>query len=85
MKPRKTVGNKNSIGQTVVALRKTHKMKQKELLVQLHVHGIDIGVSSLSDLEGQNRIASDREVRALAEIFEIPMEELYNKENTPES
>lgn len=85
MKPRKTVGNKNSIGQTVVALRKTHKMKQKELLVQLQVHGIDIGVSSLSDLEGQNRIASDREVRALAEIFEIPMEELYNKENTPES
>ena len=85
MKPRKTVGNKNSIGQTVVALRKTHKMKQKELLVQLQVQGIDIGVSSLSDLEGQNRIASDREVRALAEIFEIPMEELYNKENTPES
>ena len=85
MKPRKTVGNKNSIGQTFVALRKTHKMKQKELLVQLQVHGIDIGVSSLSDLEGQNRIASDREVRALAEIFEIPMEELYNKENTPES
>ena len=79
MKPRKTVGNKNSIGQTVVALRKTHKMKQKELLVQLQVHGIDIGVSSLSDLEGQNRIASDREVRALAEIFEIPMEDLYNK------
>ena len=85
MKPRKTVGNKNSIGQTVVALRKTHKMKQKELLVQLQVHGIDIGVSSLSDLEGQNRIASDREVRALAEIFGISMEELYNKENTPES
>ena len=85
MKPRKTVGTKNSVGQTVVALRKECQMRQKDLLIKLQVYGIDIGVSSLSDLEGQNRSATDRELRALAEIFGVPIEELYNKENTPEA
>ena len=52
-------------------------MKQKELLAQLQVRGIDIGQTSLSDLEGQRRLATDREVKALAEIFQIPMEQLF--------
>ena len=59
-------------------------MKQKELLALLQVSGIDMGASTLSDLEGQNRGVSDRELRALARIFDVPLEELYDKENAPE-
>lgn len=35
--------------------------------------------SSLSDLEGQKRKVSDRELTALANIFGVVLEELYNK------
>ena len=84
MKPRKQLGNKNCIGRRVTALREERGMKQKELLALLQVSGIDMGASTLSDLEGQNRGVSDRELRALARIFDVPLEELYDKENAPE-
>ena len=52
-------------------------MKQKDLLAQLQIKGIDITQASLSDLEGQWRCATDREVKALAEVFHIAMESLF--------
>ena len=51
-------------------------IKQKILLAQLQLKGIDIGHSSLSALEGQRREASDREVLALPD-FRVPMERLF--------
>ncbi|MCQ5161186.1 MULTISPECIES: hypothetical protein [Eubacteriales] len=46
-------------------------------MAQLQLKGIDIGQSSLSALEGQRREASDREVLALSQIFQVPMERLF--------
>ena len=51
--------------------------EHKILLAQLQLKGIDIGQSSLSALEGQRREASDREVLALSQIFQVPMERLF--------
>ena len=82
MRPRKSIGGKNEIGQTVVKLRKERKMKQKELLAQLQTRGVDMSLSTLSDLEGQNRAATDREIRILAEVFNVPIEALYPKEKS---
>lgn len=56
---------------------KEKNIKQKILLAQLQLKGIDIGQSSLSALEGQRREASDREVLALSQIFQVPMERLF--------
>ena len=70
-------GDKNCIGRNVVSLRKEKNIKQKILLAQLQLKGIDIGQSSLSALEGQRREASDREVLALSQIFQVPMERLF--------
>ena len=39
--------------------------------------------SSLSKLEGQVRIASDRELYAIAQIFSVPMEELVHPKDEP--
>ena len=77
MRVRREYGDKNCIGRNVVALRKEKKIKQKKLLARLQLRGIDIGQSSLSDLEGQRREASDREVLALSQIFQVPMERLF--------
>ena len=76
MRVRRDYGDKNCIGRNVVSLRKEKDIKQKILLAQLQLKGIDIGQSSLA-LEGQRREASDREVLALSQIFQVPMERLF--------
>ena len=77
MRPRKEYGTKNCIGRQVYLFRIQKNMKQKDMLAQLQIKGIDIGQASLSDLEGQQRLATDIEVKALAEIFQISMEQLF--------
>ena len=72
MRVRRDYGDKNCIGRNVVSLRKEKNIKQKILLAQLQLKGIDIGQSSLSALEGQRR-----EVLALSQIFQVPMERLF--------
>lgn len=74
---RKSVGSENLIGQNIVLLRKRKGLKQTDLLAQLQVRGIDINQSALSDIEGQNRKVSDRELLAFAEILEVPLAALF--------
>ncbi len=73
-------GNKNIIGAKVTQLRKERHMTQKQLMAQLQTKGVDINYSSLSKLEGQTRSVSDRELAALAQIFEVDLEELYGRD-----
>ena len=77
MPKRKAVGTENLIGQNIVLLRKRKHMKQTDLLAQLQTRGIDINQSALSDIEGQNRKVSDRELLALADIFNVPLDALF--------
>ena len=79
MRPRKELGNKNCVGATITKLRKERGWRQHELLAKMQVRGIDIGKSSISDMEGQNREVRGNELLALADIFGIPLEQLYNK------
>ncbi|WP_322173348.1 hypothetical protein [Acutalibacter caecimuris] len=46
-------------------------MKQKELLAQLQVRGVDLNASGLSKLEGQIRYVTDMELLALADILGV--------------
>lgn len=63
------LGNKNLIGARVESARKNLGMKQKELLAQLQVRGVDLNASGLSKLEGQIRLVTDFELLALADIL----------------
>ena len=65
------LGNKNLIGATVEAARKSQGMKQKELLAQLQVRGVDLNASGLSKLEGQIRFVTDFELLALSDILNV--------------
>ena len=76
MPKRREIGDENLIGQRVVALRKKKHMNQKELLARLQTRGIEIGQSGLSELEGQKRKVSDRELLALAESLEVSVNDL---------
>lgn len=77
MKPRKAeYGNKNICGANVERIRKQLGMKQTTLISRMQLLGVDINPSSLSKLEGQTRIASDIELKAISEILGVTMEEL---------
>ena len=77
---KKGVGNSNLIGANVQKIRKEKEIKQKELLAQLQVKGIDMNASALSKLEGQTRIATDIETLALSEVLNVPISTLFEKD-----
>ena len=54
-------------------------MKQIELLAKLQVKGVDISVPSLSLLEGQKRLVTDIELKALADIFGVSADYLLGR------
>lgn len=64
------------VGARVTAIRNSIGMKQKELLAQLQVHGIDMNATGLSKLEGQVRHVTDIELVALADILNVSLETL---------
>lgn len=73
-------GNRNLIGARVEAARKSKGIKQKELLAQLQVNGVDMNASGLSKLEGQIRSVTDIELVALADILEVSIDYLLGRE-----
>ncbi len=68
---KQSLGSRNLVGERVEALRKKKGMKQKDLLAQLQVRGVDMNASALSKLEGQIRYVTDFELIALSDILEV--------------
>lgn len=67
------LGDKNLVGARVETARRNLGMKQKELLAQLQVRGVDLNASGLSKLEGQIRSVTDSELLALSEILGVSL------------
>lgn len=74
------LGASNLVGDKIKRKRKALGLKQKDLLAQLQVRGIDISASGLSKLEGQLRIVTDIELVALADILEVSLDELLGRD-----
>ena len=55
-------------------------MKQKDLLVQLQIRGVDLNSSGLSKLEGQLRGVADYELKAIAEVLGVSVNWLLDIE-----
>lgn len=72
MRTRKqALGSRNIIGARVEMRRKAIGMKQKDLLTQLQIRGIDLNASGLSKLEGQIRSVLDYELIAIADVLGV--------------
>ena len=65
------------IGKRVESLRKSQGIKQKDFIARLQVEGLDINPTSYSKLEGQVRIATDKEVYIISKVLQIDMKELF--------
>lgn len=81
MRTRKqNLGDKNIIGAKVEQQRKAIGMKQKDLLAQLQIRGVDLNSSGLSKLEGQLRGVADYELKAIAEVLGVSVNWLLSIE-----
>lgn len=77
---KQALGTRNLVGARVEMARKNQGMKQKELLAQLQVNGVDMNASGLSKLEGQIRYVTDFELSALANILNVSVDWLLGRE-----
>lgn len=73
------LGDRNIIGKKIEEERKKLGLKQKEFLAQLQINGIDLSASALSKIEGQHRIVTDKEIRAIADILDISTDSLLGR------
>lgn len=74
---KKTYGDKNLVGKNIEQLRKEKGIKQKDFIAQIQIMGCDMNPTSYSKLEGQIRIATDREIYVIAKILGVSIEELF--------
>lgn len=73
----KSYGDKNTVGKTIERLRKERNISQKDFIARLQVAGLDINPTSYSKLEGQVRIAADKEIYIIAKVLNVQMEKLF--------
>jgi len=79
MKPRRgKPGEKNIIGAKVLKYRTENNIKQKDFLAQLQILGLDIGATSLSRLEWQERLVQDFEIAILPKAMKTDPNELLD-------
>ncbi|HOD02185.1 MAG: transcriptional repressor DicA [Firmicutes bacterium ADurb.Bin300] len=70
-KRKQPLGTRNICGERISIRRKQIGMKQKDLLTQLQIRGVDINTSGLSKLEGQVRSVLDKELIVLSEVLDV--------------
>lgn len=78
MKIRKRpLGDVNLVGANIEKMRKFKNIKQKDFVAQMQLHGVDINPTSYSKLEGQVRIATDKELFVIAKILGVKTDDLF--------
>jgi len=74
---KRAYGNTNIVGKRVEFLRKERGISQKDFISRMQTMGCDINPTSYSKLEGQVRIATDKEIFVIAQILEISVDDLF--------
>ena len=78
MKTRKReYGNANMVGKNIERLRKKRGIKQKDFIAQILVMDCDMNPTSYSKLEGQVRMANDKEMLVISKLLNVSMEQLF--------
>lgn len=75
---KRPMGTSNIVGANIERIRKERNLKQTEVIAQLQTAGIDINPTSYSKLEGQVRMATDKEIYALAKILKVDINDLFS-------
>ncbi len=74
-------GSCNIVGRNIEQIRKEKGIKQKDFISKMQILGCDINPTSYSKLEGQIRVATDKELYIIAKILDVSVDTLFeNKE-----
>ena len=71
-KPLSKSGEKNLIRQQLIALRREHKLSQRDLARRLQLLGVDMDKNVITRIETGKRYVTDIELKALCEVFQVP-------------
>ena len=74
---KRAYGNTNIVGRRVEFLRKERGISQKDFISRMQTMGCDINPTSYSKLEGQVRIATDKEIFVIAQILDVSVDDLF--------
>lgn len=78
MKTRKhPLGTSNIVRANITKLRTERKIKQKDFIAQIQSNGVNINSTSYSKLEGQFRIATDKEIYIIAKLLNVDINKLF--------
>ena len=66
------------VGKNIERLRKQKGIKQKDFISKMQILGCDINPTSYSKLEGQIRIATDKEIYVIAKILNVKIDVLFS-------
>ncbi len=69
-------GKSNIAGSQIKHIRKQQKLSQDQLAARLQIAGIFIDQKSLSRIERQERFLADFELREIARVLHVTMEDL---------
>ncbi len=70
-------GDANMVGKNIEKLRKAREIKKKDFIAQIQTMGVDINPTSFSKLEGQVRMATDKELYVIAKILNVDIDSLF--------
>lgn len=73
-------GNCNIVGKNIERIRKSKGIKQKDFISKMQILGCDINPTSYSKLEGQIRVATDKELYVIAKILDVSVDALFEME-----
>lgn len=76
------LGDRNLVGARVTRAREMRQMLQVDLLAKLQLSGVDISAPALSLLEGQKRPVTDKELCALADCLQVPVDWLLGRQDS---
>lgn len=74
---KKEYGNVNMVGRNIERLRKQKGIKQKDFIAMIQLNGCDINPTSYSKLEGQLRLANDKELYVIAKLLKVSIDSLF--------
>lgn len=73
-------GRYNLCGRRVAALRKSRspRLSQRGLADLLQLSGLDLDKNAIQRIESGQRFVTDIELKALSQVFEVPLEDLLS-------
>ncbi len=78
---KKNYGNSNMIGRNVEQLRLQKNISQRNFIAKLQTAGLDINPTSYSKLEGQIRMATDKEVFIISQVLGVRVDVLFGSKS----